>query len=710
MTVRTAHNKNGTTDTARQDPCTVHTYQSLIEHCRDAAFTVSPEGVVTWLNRAFEKATDWSRVECIGRPITEFLQLDLGLPAHAGGETEGDTDALSWRTGTLRLRSGKERSVEVCLTRERPAGAIVGLVRLEPAAEGNGNGAFLQEVIDGIPDPIVVMDLGHRVRLRNRSAREAFPNIGAWGALCCYDAPRGRKNPCAALLRPCPVERAQREGHAVTFILEHKSAAGESSYSEIRISPLRDTHGEIQAIVQSARDITRRIAAESKLWESQLHLDHLVHHDSLTGLSNRLLFQDRLEHAIIEAQREGHMVGLLFLDLDRFKIINDNLGHEFGDRLLRVVAKRLCQCVRESDTVARLGGDEFTVILARLKDSFDAVVVAQKIIAALSRPIKLENHKLQVGVSIGISLYPSDSEDAEVLVKHADEAMYLAKEKGRRQYQFYTEELNVRAVRRRTMEAALLKAVRRGQLDLYFRPRLQPGSGRLVGLQACVYWEHPTLGSVAPEEFMAIAEDSGIVTALGEWALKTACVRIQELQSAEGLRVPVAVRLSAREFQSSALVERVARVLEETGVDPALLQLEVPEWVLAEDPELAAASLGRLRNHGARLGVAGFSGGRLVLTDLAALPLDAVVLDSAMLRQAEEAERSAIALRGLIRLAHELGLAVVAPGVQTDEQTALLRHSQCDAIEGPLISGPLPVSGLAPFLGHQLDRGATASR
>lgn len=681
-----------------------HICQSVFESVQDIVFAVSAEHTITGLNSAFGRITGWTRSEWIGRSFKDLLHPDDAFSANTyfqlilGGVTPPHL------RGRLQTRTGGYLDVQISLAplgRTNPQG-FAGVARVVEPDPRSLQHQFLQAVIDGIPDPIVVVDQeDYRVRLKNRSAEEMFPDTGRSGALCCYQAAEKGGSPCAGMLRPCPMEKVRTEGQAVTFIREHRRRGGQPRFIEVRAAPLPMEGSAGGAIIMSARDITSRINAETKLWESQRQLDHMLHHDPLTGLANRLLFQDRLEHALMEAQRDRYAVGLLFIDLDQFKSVNDTLGHEFGDRLLQVVAKRLCQCVRESDTVARLAGDEFTIILERIKDAHHASVVAQKIIRVLSRPIKLDNHRVTVGGSIGISLFPTDGREAGALLKHADAAMYLAKEKGRRQYQFYTEELNVRAVRRQKLEDVLYRALRRSEFDLAYQPRVALRSGRLCALEAQVQWRPPSGSAIAPGELMEVAKDSALIVAIDEWVLGTVGAQLKYWQRTGQPCVPVSIALSAREFRQPDLVEKAARLVQEGGIKAALLELEVPVCALVEDPEGAAVTLQRLRELGVGLTATEFGPGNFSVPSLARFRLDKLKLDPALVRRVPEDGRDAAVVKAVIGMAHALGLEVVATGVEREEQRAFLQAQGGDSIQGPAIAHPLPAAEVARLFGAQ---------
>ncbi len=685
-----------------------HICQSVFESVQDIVFAVSAEHSITGLNSAFERITGWTRSEWIGRNFKDLLHPDDAFSVNTYFQLILSGVTPPHLRGRLQTRTGGYLDVQISLaplSRTNPQGfAGVARVAAECALDPNvlqRQHQFLQAVIDGIPDPIVVVNQDdYQVYLKNRSAEEMFPDTGHSGALCCYQAEK-EGSPCAGMLRPCPMEKVRTEGQSVTFIREHRQRGGQPRFIEVRAAPLPTEGSAGGAIIMSARDITSRINAETKLWESQRQLDYMLHHDPLTGLANRLLLQDRLEHALMEAQRDRYAVGLLFIDLDQFKSVNDTLGHEFGDRLLQVVAKRLCQCVRESDTVARLAGDEFTIILERIKDAHHASVVAQKIIRVLSRPIKLDNHRVGVGASIGISLFPTDSREAGALLKHADAAMYLAKEKGRHQYQFYTEELNVRAVRRQKLEDVLYRALRRNELDLAYQPRVALDSGGLCALEAQVQWQPPPGSAIVPGELLGIAKDSALIMAIGEWVLGTVGAQLKYWQRTGQPCVPISIALSAREFRQPDLVEKAARLVQEGGIKAALLELEVPVCALVEDPESAAVTLQRLRELGVELTAMEFGSGNFSVPSLARFRLGKLKLDPALVRRVPEDGRDAAVVSAVIGMAHALGLEVVAAGVEREEQRAFLQAQGCDSVQGPAIARPLPADELVRLFSAQ---------
>ena len=439
------------------------------------------------------------------------------------------------------------------------------------------------------------------------------------------------------------------------------------------------------SFLQSVANILA-VAIERK--NAQQRLERLAQFDSLTGLPNRQLFHDRLLKTMAHARRGGSPMAVLFIDLDRFKLVNDTQGHSAGDRLLQDAAVRLLQCVRAGDTVGRFGGDEFGAIVTDLAKPGDAGVVAQKVLDAIAQPFKLEAHDTYVSASIGITLFPADGDNPEALVMNADTAMYRAKEQGRNTYQYFTREMNERALARVHMEAALRRAIERKEFLLHYQPKVDLSSRMICGFEALLRWRHPEKGLVLPGEFVSILEDAGLIVQVGEWVLQEVCSQIRSWQR-EGLPVkPITVNLSARQFQQKDFEATVRHVLREAQVDPALVEFELTESLLMSDPEGAARTLRGLKDSGVKISVDDFGTGYSSLAYLKRFPIDALKIDYSFVRDITTDPEDAMITLAIIGLAHNLKLKVVAEGVETQEQLELLAFNGCDEIQGYRFSVP----------------------
>ncbi|MGB5082102.1 MAG: EAL domain-containing protein, partial [Burkholderiales bacterium] len=438
------------------------------------------------------------------------------------------------------------------------------------------------------------------------------------------------------------------------------------------------------------------VAIERKSAEDRLA--YLAQFDALTGLPNRHLFHDRLLKTMANARRTGHPMAVLFVDLDHFKLVNDTQGHSAGDRLLKEAAVRLTQCVRGGDTVGRFGGDEFGAIISDLSRPGDAGTVAQKVLDVLALPFRLDAHETYVSASIGITLFPSDGDNPEALVMNADTAMYRAKEQGRNIYQYFTREMNERAIARVQTEAALRRAIERGELLLRYQPKVDLRTRLICGFEALLRWQHPEKGLVLPGEFVSVLEDTGLIVQVGEWVLREVCSQIRAWQG-ESLEVrPVTVNLSARQFQQKDFEAIVRHVLREANVDPVLVQFELTETLLMSDPEGAARTLRGLKDSGFKISVDDFGTGYSSLAYLKRFPIDALKIDGSFVRDiTSDPEDAAIAL-AIIGLAHSLKLKVVAEGVETREQLELLAANDCDEMQGFHFSAPATAKECASML------------
>jgi len=455
----------------------------------------------------------------------------------------------------------------------------------------------------------------------------------------------------------------------------------------LTVSCLRDAEGNLTGYVGLALDISERKRTDE-------YIRHMALHDKLTGLPNRVLLQEHAEVAIARARRTLHAVGILLLDLDRFKHINDSLGHHVGDEVLQIVAKRLSDCVRSSDTVVRMGGDEFVVLLSDLNQREEAQKIATKILDVLAEDVVVGSHMLRITPSIGVACCPQDGGDLSTLLKHADAAMYHAKDMGRNNVQVFTPKLNERLTHRLELEADLSHAVGRGELVLHYQPLVDARTGLISGVEALVRWKHPVRGLVSPAEFIPLAEETGLILPIGEWVLRTACQQIKAISDSIGTPLRLAVNLSPRQFTQPSLLEMVRHALASARLHPEQLELEITEGVLMHDIEQTMQTLEALREIGVHLAVDDFGTGFSSLSYLSRFPIHTLKVDRSFVRDIGQDKNNTAIASAVISMAHTLGLKVVAEGVETQAQREFLRERRCDELQGFLFSKPVPIEEL----------------
>lgn len=489
--------------------------------------------------------------------------------------------------------------------------------------------------------------------------------------------------------------REKREGQAT---LRNYRKDGSLFWNELHIAPVHDLMGEsITHFVSVINDVSERV-------RYQQALEYQATHDSLTGLANRSLLNDRIEQAIAWAKRNNNVVGVMLLDLDHFKRINDASGHTAGDALLKEVAQRLRGCVRETDTVARLGGDEFVVILTDLPQPDDIDHIAQKVLGVLARPIELVGRDVQVTASIGLALYPRDGDHGDVLMRYADMAMYRVKEHGRNSVRQFVPEMGNTAISRLDMEAAMRRALDRGEFLLHYQPKVDLASERMVGVEALVRWQHPQIGLVHPIEFIRLAEETGLILPLGEWVLQEAC-RQQAQWAREGYGdLRVAVNMSARQFRLDNLTERVRSVIEQTGASPSKIILEMTESMVMQDVDTTRLTLGALKELGLGLSLDDFGTGYSSLSYLRRFPINELKIDRSFINDIHTNEDDAAIARAIVAMAKSLSLSVVAEGVERKQQADLLQEMGCDHGQGYLYARPMTAQAVLQRLHTELGR------
>ena len=581
------------------------------------------------------------------------------------------------------------------MTRRPNRGEGTGLVR-------DDDGVSARDVLEAAPDALVVVDEAGQIVRLNGAAEQLFG----------YEPGELTGKPVETL-----VPEAYRESHVRQRLRYNREmqrrpmGAGPELYGlrkdgsefpvEISLSPLATTRATL--VIAAIRDISARKQAEAErnhlIRERALYaeISRLARQDALTGLPNRTLLLDRVVAAIASAQRRQHKLAVVFLDLDRFKHVNDSLGHGVGDRLLRSVAARLTGAVRASDTVSRQGGDEFLILLSEVQHGEDVAVAAGKLVAALAQPHRVGEHELFVTASLGIAVYPEDGEDAETLIKNADVAMYYVKDHGRDDHQFFTAEMNARIVERQALEGNLRRALERREFRLYYQPKVDLASGRMIGAEALIRWQHPVRGLLQPQRFVPVAEDSGLIVPIGQWVLHEACRQAREWQGARLEPVPIAVNISALEFRSKGFLDGVRRTLDETGLDPGFLELELTESVLMESVDSTGEVLRELKAMGLRLAVDDFGTGYSSLSYLMQFPIDALKVDQSFVREIAREQGSPI-ITAVISMGKSLNQRVIAEGVETLAQAEFLRAHRCEEAQGFHFWRPMVADQFAALL------------
>jgi diguanylate cyclase (GGDEF)-like protein/PAS domain S-box-containing protein len=464
--------------------------------------------------------------------------------------------------------------------------------------------------------------------------------------------------------------------------LANITRAGRTIHCEWYNTPLVDAKGGVIGFASLVHDVTERLNTERTI-------HYMAHHDALTGLPNRRLMQDRLNQAIMAARRKQRHVAVLFLDLDRFKVVNDTLGHDTGDFILKDVARRLVSCVREGDTVSREGGDEFVMILPDLERPEHARVVADKILKELTRPVEIGGHEIHVTPSIGISHYPNDATDVHQLLKHADNAMYQAKDAGRNTVRFFTNDLNFLLSKRLEIEGRLRKAIENEEFFLRYQPQVELDSGRISGMEALIRWNDPQKGEIFPKDFIFVAEELGLIVPIGEWVFRTACRQLKQWEE-DGLPVvTISINISPRQFMSRRLVPTLLAIVRETGANPRHIELEITETMIMRNVEQSIETLGQLRSVGMQVAVDDFGVGYSSLGQLKRLPASSMKIDRSFIMNVPEDAQSGSITEAIIAMAKRLKLRCIAEGVETRQQLDFLRANKCEAFQGYLFSRPV---------------------
>jgi diguanylate cyclase (GGDEF)-like protein/PAS domain S-box-containing protein len=508
-----------------------------------------------------------------------------------------------------------------------------------------------------------------------------------------YDPPAGGWDEHRRMLE------AHEPFHDVVFRLRLPN--GGRAYASVSGVPMFRPDGSFAGYRGIGRDITEQKLAEE-------NIKRLARYDPLTGLANRTSLFEHVEQSIARARRHARPFALLFIDLDRFKDVNDAFGHGTGDEVLRTMARRVGLAIRAGDTAARIGGDEFVVLAEELSSAAVVADFAQRLLEALAEPIVLQGKEFRVGASIGIAISPADGEDAATLLKKADMAMYRAKEAGRNGYAFFAAETRSNSHERILIVSGLRRAIEAGELVLFYQPKVSVRTGAMTGVEALLRWRHPERGLLLPGTFITLAEDAGLIRQIGRWVLRTACAQAREWQTVAPYAVPVAINLSARQFGDERLAAEVSEALADTGLPPRLLEVEITESIMMDQPERAAEKLRELRALGVHIAVDDFGTGYSSLARLKRFPLTSVKIDRSFVREIPQDADDAAITTAVIAMAHSLRLKVVAEGVENGAQVRFLRERNCDEIQGFFFSRPLPAREVLPFLKRRADAHAAA--
>ncbi|HKB69901.1 MAG TPA: EAL domain-containing protein [Thermoanaerobaculia bacterium] len=661
-------------------------HRAVVETLNEGLLITDGADRILFSNERMAAMTGYAVPEMVGRPASELFLAPKDWPAIDARNRRRLRGHSERYEVEMRRQDGTVFFAEVNAIPFRNAGgsvvgtlgAITDITERKRAEDSLRRSAReYQDLFESANDAILILRPESQMILEaNRKACETYglPRdqiVGMSLKNFTRDVPRSEEQ----------IRRILREGASENLETVHFHRDG-TPIDLLVSSSVVEYRGE-GAILSVCRDIT-----ESK--RAKQEIERLAYHDPLTDLPNRARFADRLEIALSQARREGFPLAILFLDLDRFKVVNDSLGHKVGDLLLQKVALRLSQMIRGGDTLARLGGDEFIILLSRIVQDEDAARVAQNVLALFRKPFVLGERELFITASIGISLFPRHGEDRESLVKNADIAMYRAKQEGRDNFQFHTSQHTHDAIRRLALETDLRKALDQDQVGVYFQPLVDTRTGALVGAEALARWEHPLRGLLRPSEFIPIAEETGLIVPLGARILRAACEQMRVWHAAGRPELRLSVNLSARQFHQKELAAQVDRVLRETGLAAGMLELEITESIAMKDVAASVVALRALKDLGVRITIDDFGTGYSSLSYLKKFPIDTIKIDQAFVHDVCSDANDAAIVRAAIVMAHELKLDVIAEGVETDDQVAFLRRRDCHVMQGYLFSEPVP--------------------
>jgi diguanylate cyclase (GGDEF)-like protein/PAS domain S-box-containing protein len=693
------------------------------------------ERVITRANSSFDRMFGYQDGETIGH-LTRVLYPDDSAFAYLGAEAYGvlGQGKPFQAEATMVRKDGKPmwvRLIGYAINSDDPGQGTIWMIEdrtRQKRDEESLRNAVLenQAILDNAVLGIAVVENGRTLRCNSKmeelfgypggaidgvSVRALYPDTVSWATarqqtqtdfasgrvhMAEYELVRRDGSRFWARLSGRPFDLAQRGGRSV-WLIDDVTAQREAA------DAVRRARDELEVRVQER---TAELAGANRLLQAEIverrqaeaRVHHMAYHDALTGLPNRALLSERLDRTMLAARRDGRKLAVMFIDLDRFKTINDSLGHLTGDHLLKEVANRLCRVVRAVDTVARLGGDEFVVLVPGVRTLDECALVGDKIIAALAEPVRFEGRSLHISPSIGICLCPDDGEDVETLMRKADAAMYHAKASGRNNYQFFAERMNVAAARHFDLETSLRGALERREFTLFYQPIVCTSGSGVQSMEVLLRWRRPGHGLVAPDDFIPMLEENGLIVPVGEWVIRAACEQAVAWRDA-GLRpVPLAVNLSARQFMHRGLIESIRRIVEDTGIDPTMLEFEITETALMQHGQQTLETLEQISAMGISLSIDDFGTGYSSLAYLKRFPVDKIKIDRAFVRDLETSSEDRAIVAAIMALAGSLQLSVVAEGVETEAQLALLREHGCSYAQGYLFAKPADGAEMPPLL------------
>ena len=680
----------------------------IIEQIHDCVISTDLNGVITSWNHGSEYLLEYKEDEAIGQHITmlyeekDFAKLTESIEKLMKKGEHHSTVHLVKKSKEI-----VDADLSLSLLKDEK-GKAIGMIgysqditeRKKSEKKLKEQHEYLQAIIDGVDDPIMVIREDYSVEIMNSVLYDKINNrsIADSSNPKCYEISHNRSTPCDGVEHPCPLKSVMETQKHTTVIHQHYNLDGKISYVELSSTPLFDKDQNCIGIIESSRDITTHLKVQDELRTQKITLDHQAHHDALTELPNRALFNMNLREGLERSKQNKHKLALLFIDLDQFKEINDSLGHDVGDEILKYVAKRLRTIIRKEDTLARLGGDEFTIVMEELKEVGEAFLLAQKILKVLIEPITIKEHELYVSSSIGISFYPDDSDNAHDLLKYADVAMYKAKDEGRNNFQYYSSEMTELVFERVIMEANLRNALKNKEFVVYYQPQVDVESNTLIGMEGLIRWEHPSMGLVYPEKFIPLLEKIGLIIELDQWVMKTSMIQIVKWYN-QGLNPGIlSLNLAIKQLEHKDLMPTLITMLKETGCRAEWLELEITEGHIMKDPDKAIKILQQISDMGIRLSVDDFGTGYSSLSYLKRLPIDKLKIDQSFVRGLPDDENDAVITKSIIALSKSLNLTVIAEGVETNAQKAFLVKHGCKYIQGYLFSKPVQASKIEGML------------